>query len=242
MKRLIALTLGAALALGVLSGCTTRVVTTPGAEENRVTVTGEGTALSVPDRATLRFGVVRRDPDPRKAMSDASEASNKLVAALKKAGIAEKDLQTANVNLQAEYSNPPAGESAKITGYRATLDVVAKARDLKRIGDVIVAASDAGAGSVSGIAFELSEDNPAKYTASADAVKDARKRAEAMAKAAGRSLGEVVTMGEPQASGGYVPNYTSPLMDARAFGSYKLAVQPGELTQTVRVTVTFALQ
>jgi uncharacterized protein YggE len=245
MGRLVAIALGATLALGTLTGCTTKVVTSPGAAEDRITATGEGTALSAPDRAILRFGVLKKDADPRKAMSDASDASNGLSAALKKAGIAEKDLQTGNISLNPDYSNPRNNEPPKIVGYSASIDVVAKTPELKKIGDVIVAATDAGAVNVSGISFELAETNPAKYAAAAEAVKDARKRAEAIAKAAGKSVGDVITIGDPQSvSNDYSMNYTKGMysLDAGYPGAAAAQIQPGQLREATRVTATFELQ
>jgi uncharacterized protein YggE len=233
-------TLAAALLVAAVAlvGCTTTKVVTAGPTADTIAVNGVGTALSKPDRASVEFGVSATDSDPRKAMAGVSTASAKLTAGLKAAGIAEKDLQTGGVQLQPQYNYR--ATPAKLTGYQASVNVVAKTENVDKVGDVIVAGTEAGATTVGGVSFDLSEDNPARYSASANAVADARKRAEAMAKAAGRSLGEVVSMGQPQ-------QVQSPVAYRAIGAAYsadaaRLEVQPGQLTAGETVNVTFALK
>lgn len=230
--------LGALVTTGCSSG-----QSASGPAPNTIAVTGTGSALSKPDRATVRFGVTKGDPDPRKAMSSASQVSNRILAALKKTGVEDKNLQTGSVRLEQVYSYPR-DKPRHLDGYSASIDLSAKTRQLEGVGDVIVAGMDAGATMLHGISFDLDDTNPARYEASASAVKDARNRAQAMAKAAGRTLGAAISIGTPQPVGGsqyrlldYSPNYSSPLLRSSA-----PAIQPGELSAGDSIQVVFALE
>jgi uncharacterized protein len=222
----------------VLGGCTTKVVTA-GPTADTVAVDGVGTVLSKPDRASVQFGVTASDADPRKAMSQVGAASAKLVGGLKAAGVAEEDIRTGGVQLSPQYAYPP-NRTPQLKGYQASVSIEAKTKKVDAVGDVIVAGTQAGATTVGGVTFDLSESNPARYQASADAVGDARKRAEAMAKAAGRSLGEVVSMGQPQALP--LANNAYAVAGAALHTAAPFQVQPGQLTAGETVSVVFALK
>ena len=222
------------------AGCsaTTKVVTT-GPSADTIAVRGNGTAMSAPDRVRVGFGVEKRDADPRKAMSLVSAASNKVTAALRKAGIADKDLQTGSVRLDAQYRYDRTG--AHLDGYLAAISISARSTQLAKAGDIIVAATSAGATRVDGVTFDLDEKNPARYEASADAVRDARERASAMAKAAGRKLGAVVSIGVPEQTGGSSFLRT----DGYAVGNGLPGIpeiSPGQLKAGETVEVVFALE
>lgn len=182
-----------ALAALVLSGCT-KVVTAPaGAAANTVTAGGSGTVSAIPDQATMSFGVTKTNANAKTALSQVSTAAEKITSALEKAGIDKKDIQTQNVSVYPNYSN---SGKPTITGYTASISVNAKVRDIGTLGDVINAANAAGADNVNGPTFALSEDSTARSQATEKAVADARKSAEAMAKAAGKRVGGVLSMSQ----------------------------------------------
>lgn len=230
------------LAAALLAGCssTTKVVTA-GPQSDTVTVTGTGQALSKPDRATVGFGVSVTNADPRAALQQASTTAAKVNAALKKAGIADQDLQTGSVNLNPQYTYPPGGPQ-KLTGYQASIQVSARTKNIDKVGDVIVAGTQAGANNVSGITFDLDPSNPARYDASANAVKDAQARAAAVAKAAGRQLGAVISIGQPQEVNPSALLRSAAIGYSFAASPVSVPVQPGQLTAGESVTVVFALK
>ena len=236
-RRKIAAAAVAAVMLAALAtaGCSAKTGTTASSPD-KVTVNGSGTALSKPDRAQLDFGVSASDPDPKTAMSKASAAAARLVTALKKAGIAEADLQTTGVTLSPRYKR--VGATTRVTGYGADYSLRATTSDLANVGDVISAGTAAGATSVSGPNFTLSDTNPTKYAALGNAVTDARAKAGTLAKAAGRSLGGVLSMTQSGQSG-FAQDYRSGAFFASAMPA---AVQPGQLEDRASVTVVFALQ
>ena len=221
----------------VLSGCTTRVVTTDGAAPlYTVTAGGTGRVAAPPDMAEMYFGVSVVADDAKSALGQASATAEEIAAAVKGAGVAEEDIQTANVSVYPEQSGE--GGRITVTGYRASVQVRVKLRDIEAVGDVITAASDAGANEIGGPTFTLSDDSDIRNEAIELAIADARKRGEVMAKAAGKSLGEIISVSEANVS--IPPLYYD--MDARAAAESAVAIEPGQLDISTSVTVVFELK
>lgn len=227
-----------ALAVFALAGCQTKVVTAPSGVINTVTAQGEGKTSATPDQAEMTFGATVTGSDAKKTLAEAATTANAITAALKKAGIAEKDLQTAGVNLYPQQDFRE-GRAPVITGYQASVQVRATIHDIGKVGDVISAASGAGATDIGGPSFTLSEDSTARAEAIRHAVADARARAEVMAKAAGKSLGDVVSVSETGAS---VPVVWGERAYKATDAAGTVDIQPGSLDITAEVTVVFELR
>lgn len=234
--RLVALFL-AAFAVVALTGCKTTVVSAPANSSlNTVTASGSGTVSAIPDQASMTFGVSSQNADAKKALDDVSGKAAKITDAVKKAGVADKDIQTAGVNVYPQY----ASDGRKVTGYQASLSVRVKVRDLASLSKVIEAASAAGASEINGPTFTLDDDAAARNEAVQKAVDDARTQAAAMAKAAGKSVGAVVSITSTGSSnGGPVPLFAA---DATAAGKASVPIQSGQLDVTSSVTVVFELK
>jgi hypothetical protein len=229
-----------ALALIALTGCETKVVTTDGAVPlNTVTAQGLGEAPASPDEAQMYFGVTLNDADAKKALEGASVIAEKITAAVKGSGVDAKDIQTANVSVQPEYDYSE-NKAPRVTGYRASLQVRVKIRDIGMVGEVIQAANGAGANEIGGPAFTLSDDSDARDIAIADAIDDARRRAEAMAKAAGKSVGDVISVSEAGIT--MPPVYYGAERAYSDAGATAVPIEPGQLDITANVTVVFELK
>ena len=239
----IALFASAAIVAAVLlGGCTTRVVTTSSASPqiNTVTAQGSSSVSAIPDQAVMSFGVSAQAKDAKSALDQVSGKANKVSAAIKGAGVADKDLQTADVSVYPQYGNTPNGSGqAPIIGYQASLSVTAKVRDLASLSKVIGAASSAGVDSINGPTFSISEDSSYREQAIAKAVADARITAAAMAKAAGKSLGDVVSV---TSNGGGTPIRPLGLTDTTTGSAKSVPIQPGQLDVTADVTAVFELK
>ena len=157
-----------------------------------------------------------------------------MVVALKKAGIAAKDIQTSGLNLNAQYvyeqNQPP-----KLTGYQAANQVTVTVHDLKRLGAAVDATVNAGANQVNGISFGLENPTVAEDAARQEAVKAMQAKAELYAKATGYRVSRLVSLSE---GGGYsaappVPMASFAKRDMAVSGS---RVEPGELN--VRIDIS----
>lgn len=237
-RRLIVVAIVVAGALAA-TGCTTKIVTSEGAVPlNTVTSSGTGTSLAAPDTAEMYFGVTVLEPEAKAALDTAGESAEAIVSAIKDAGIPADDVQTANVSVYPEYSGSE-GKAPTVTGYRANVQVRVKIRDLDKIGDVIGAASGAGATDIGGPNFTLDDRDGAEDAAIDDAIADARRRAETMAKAAGKTLGEIISVSEAGVT--VPPIYYGGLGRAEA-ADYSVAIEPGQLDVAANVTVVFELK
>lgn len=234
--RIAMLATGALVALAFVSGCSTKVVTTQGAPVDSVTASGTGRVMAAPDIATMSFGVELNDAEAQAALARAAKVADDIVAALRKAGVKPEDLQTSGVNLYPTQSTE--GDKVVVTGYQASISVSAKVRDIGEVGKVIEAASAAGALNISGPAFEMSEDSDQRARSIELAVAAARKNAETMARAAGKSVGDVISI---TASNVSVP---LPLMrDAGvAAESLDIPIEAGQLEVAADVTVMYELE
>lgn len=231
------LAIGVLLAALAVSGCTTKVVTAPASQQiNTVTASGNGEAFAAPDEATMSFGVTKRSADAKKALADASSAAEKISSALSKSGVAKKDIQTSNVSVYPQQADRDG--KFVITGYEASIQVRVKVREIGDLGSIITAANDAGADNISGPSFSISEDSPYRDEAIAKAVEDARTAAEAMAKAAKKSVGEVLNISSSNVN---VPIFNRDMAYAEA-ASKAVPIETGQLEVTANVTVVFELK
>lgn len=211
-----------------------------------LTVNAEGATTRTPDMASYSAGVTSQGTTASEAMGANSQAMARVIAALKKAGVADKDIQTTNLSLNPVYAEPRrqpdgsfSGEPRAIVGYQATNTVNVRQRKLADTGKVIDALVTAGANQVNGPDFTLSQPEAAQDEARTDAIRTARARADLYARAAGLRVVRIVSISE---SGGYAP---MPVMYARKAEMASLASAPpvaaGELQMSVNVTVQFEL-
>lgn len=237
-----AIALVAVVALLLASGCTTSttVTATNGPLPDTATALGVGTGTAAPDKATVSFGVNAKAKTGPDAMESCTKATNRIVDAIKKAGIEEKEIQTQRISLYPVYG----GRANKVTGYQANQSISVTTKKLDKLGAVMSAATAAGASDVNGPNFFMSSENVARADAIAKAVQDAKSRAVAMAKASGRALGEVVSVTEvPEPTSGY-PNYRAAGFPAD-YSAAKLSaapVLPGQQDQTAQISVVFKLK
>jgi uncharacterized protein YggE len=203
--------------------------TASGSSGATITVTGNGTADAVPDRASFQFGVDTRAANARDALTRNSSAAAAVVAALKTAGVDGADLQTSVVSL-----SPQTGSDGNtIVGYAATNSVSA-AVPLAKAGSVVDAAVGAGADSVSGPSLDTSDRDALYRDALKRAVADAKAKAEALAASAGVQLGAVRTISEAGA-----PEPLPYAARAAALGP-AVPIEAGTQQVSATVTVTFA--
>jgi uncharacterized protein YggE len=192
-----------------------------------VTVTGVGTVEAVPDEANFSFGVETRGRTAQAAIAANATAMEKIVAALRQAGA--RDIATQWVSVY-----PVTREDGAVDGYSASNSVSATI-GVGRAGALIDAAADAGANEISGPGLSSSDAERLYREALAAAVVDARQRAEVLAKAAGRSLGEISSMIEAGAQPG-------PLYKAADAAVSATPIVPGQQETAATVSVTFDLR
>jgi uncharacterized protein len=209
-------------------------------------VTANGTLLSVsaqahasrvPDVATISTGVVTQATDGNTAMRQNAEQMAKVMAAIKAAGIAERDIQTSGINLSPQYRYVE-NEAPKITGFQASNTVNVKVRDIAKLGKVLDALAANGSNQINGPTFEIDQPEPVYDEARLAALGKAKARAETYAKALGLRVRRIVSISEG-GGGGFQP---MPMMRMSAKSAeMDTQVSPGETTLTVNLDVVFEL-
>ncbi|PVX28029.1 SIMPL domain-containing protein [Sphingomonas pokkalii] len=204
-------------------------------------VVAEGTTTRVPDLAVIQAGVVIAAPTAAAAMQQNAARMAAVLAALRKAGIAERDLQTTAVSLSPQYryqeNKPPV-----ITGYQASNQVTVRFRDVAKSGPILDILVAQGANNIAGPHLTLSDEEGALDEARRDAIARARARATLYAQAAGLKVERILLISE---SGSSVPPAPMPMlaMRAKAFAPQEdSAIVPGEQKITASVSVRFLLK
>lgn len=216
--------------------------------QTAATVASDGTLLSVsvqaearrvPDIAILSAGVVTQAADANAALRANAEEMTKVVAAIKAAGIAERDIQTSGVNLNPQYryteNQPPA-----ITGYQASNNVNLTVRNIGKLGKILDALVATGANQINGPSFDVDDKESAYDEARRSAIDKAQKRAEMYAKTLGMRVRRIVSISE---GGGYGPPRPMPMMAMARMEKAQAdtPISPGESSLSVNLDVVFEL-
>ena len=196
-------------------------------------------SVSVPtDRAEVSFAMETRGASAAEASGSNADAMDRVLNALRRAGLPGLDVETFGYSLQPEYSTDPQ-RVRTVAGYVASNNVRASITDVDQVGRVIDVAIGAGANRVSGISFSASDTEPARRQALAEAVASARAQAEAMAGALGFQLG-----GPLEVHGGADRPMPRPMVfeaQMRAVQAAPTPIEAGDQTVSANVTIRFAL-
>lgn len=235
---LLALALGAAAIPAAASAQVTATFAQPIAG-TKLDITATGEVTRVPDVAIISAGVVTRSPTASAAIQENADRMEKVRGALKRAGIADKDIQTSNIGLNPEYryenNQPP-----QLTGYTATNQVSIRFRDIRNSGRILDALVSQGANQINGPNLTIDHPESALDEARAKAATNGRARAELYARALGMRVVRLLSVSE---SGGYSPPPPMPvMMEARAMDSAQTKIDPGEQKLQVSLAMTFELQ
>ena len=182
------------------------------AEGTLLNISANAEATRVPDVATLSAGVVTQAADGNSAMRQNAQQMDKVLAAIKAAGIAERDVQTSGVSLNPQYRYAD-NEAPKITGYQASNTVSLKVRDIAKLGKVLDALAAQGANQINGPQFEIDQPEPVYDEARLAALKKAQARAQTYATSLGLQVRRIVSISE-NSNGGFRP---MPMMRALAY-------------------------
>lgn len=196
-----------------------------------IRVTGRAHHEVAPDQATITVGVHDRARTARAATDANNEHMARITAALRSRGIAERDIQTSMFQVNEDYD-----ARGRVNGFVVTNLVTITVDDLERTGEILDAAVSAGANQVHGVSFGLADPHGSEQQALEQAMADARKRGEVLAKSAAGSLGDVIG----------IDTVYAPTFQPRVFGSMAegadVPISPGTLESDVEVTVLFALR
>ena len=205
----------------------------------RLDISASGESRRVPDVAIISAGVVTRAPTAAAAIAQNAARMERVLAALKAVGVAERDVQTSSISLNPDYryenNQPP-----KLTGYQASNQVSIRFRDIRNSGKILDALVAEGANQINGPSLTIDKPEAAMDEARVQALANGRARADLYARALGKRVVRLVAVSEGS-------GYSSPPMPMLERGmavgqAADTKIVPGEQAVQVNLTMVFELQ
>jgi uncharacterized protein YggE len=213
----------------------TSVTTLNGATSMRqLTVNASGSVYAVPDQATVQLGVSSQASTAADALKQNSADTTAVIEAIKKLGVDAKDISTSNFNVYPTYDT----SGTRINGYQVNNSVTVVIRDIAASGTLLDQVVTAGANNISGLNFGIADASQYQADARTKAIEAARAKAEAMAKAAGVTLGDIISINESI-------NYQPEVAYARgmvADAAMSVPVETGQQEVSVSVTLVYEIR
>lgn len=222
-----------------LSACAGQAASQEKSPVRSLNVNGSVQAYLTPDVAYFTVGVHTENKDAQEAVASNNALAQKVIDALKAAGVDAKDLRTTNFSIYPMDEWSPTGEKLG-TKFMVDNTVYVTLRDLTKIGEVLGVAVEAGANSVSGITFDVEDKTKVLADARAEAVASARSQAEELAKAAGVTLGDIQSINYYNSSP--IPLYDVKSVESAGIGGGGVPITTGQLTITVEVSISFEIK
>lgn len=231
------------VAMVLATGCTVGARAADTTSPTRtITVVGQGKAYGTPDVAYITVGIETLGESLQTAAEENRVKMAALLEAIQKLGIEDKDIRTSNYSVYTERQpllEPRDGTKGEVGAviYHVNNQVTVTVRDLTRLSEALDTAVAAGANNIYGINFTVDDPSALQDAARADAVADARARAESLATLAGVNVGDVLSISE--VVGGSVPVYYD---SAKGMGASSTPIEVGQLEVQTSVQVTYAIR
>jgi uncharacterized protein len=229
-----------ALVLSACGGGPTTINQAAAPTVRTLNVNGVGQVYLTPDIAYIYVGVHTEDATASEAVEANKAQTNAVIEALKAAGVDEKDIRTTNFSI---WPSQQYGPDGTVVGNVVMVDnnVYVVVRDLDGLGDLLDSVITAGANSINSIQFDVADKTEAVKEARAKAVEDAKTQAGELAGTADVTLGEIQSIS-------FFDNSPYPMYDGKGGGGGMYAeaaavpIQPGQLSISVSVSVTYEIQ
>jgi uncharacterized protein YggE len=222
---------------------------------NTIAVNGEGEAFAVPDIAQITATIEKDAKTAKEAQTTVSNQEKALLAFLKGAGIADKDIKTTNFSSYPKYEwqegtvaclaigCPPSRPGKNVLiGYTVSETISIKVRDTDKAGDIIDGITKAGINQVSGPDYTVDDETAIQAEARDKAIADAKTKAEALAKSLGVRLVRIVNFNEG-GNGGYpMPMYAKAEFASDSAGNAAPSLPKGENKYLSNVTITYEIR
>lgn len=218
-----------------------------------ISVTGKGKAVAEKAQiiATFTFGATATSESVESAQDESAKVINSAIEFLKSEGIDEKDIETQGYNIypREEWIPEPCpmgstycpGGRYSSIGFQVDQTVRVKVRDTAKAGDILAGVGKKNVTNISGLTFTIDDVDALKDKARAEAIADARERAEKNAEALGVELGDVIGMYES-----YNPGYPMYGEMGGSYDAYAMKTAPelpvGEQEVEVSVDVQFKIK
>ncbi len=203
------------------------------------TVSGEGKVTVIPDIAIVQVGVTAEGPTVSGVQQEINASMNAVTEAVKKLGVDAKDIRTSRYDISPKYDYTDGRRESD--GYEANTSLTIRVRKIDTANSVIDAATAAGANDIGGVTFDVDDKDGAENQARELAVRDAKTKAAAAAKAAGFTLGKVINYSEGRGAAPRPVMYDAAKSLPEAGGGEPTNVEPGSSEVDVTVTLSYEI-
>lgn len=224
------------LIMTLLLGTASQAMATGGSLE----VTGMAVITGAADMAEITLGVETKDESAETASQENAHLMNRVLKALKELGFTDEEITTSGYNIYSSSQVMGRGTENErtVTAYVVQNRISVTTKDLDNVGQIIDTAIKAGANQVQGIRFDIEDKQQMQLQALKNAVKQAKAKAEVIAKSAGVEISGITTINEEY--GSYAPMVDTAVMRAQAFGEAKTTINPGDVEVSARVRIIFS--
>ncbi len=206
-------------------------------------VVGTGTASAEPEVAQITLGVELKGDDPAALVDEAARKMDQAIAAAQELGVAEGNIQTTGYNLWVEnVYDPEKGTPTGEVVYHLSHQIQVTLRDLGQVGELLAAAVEAGANSISGVNFTVEDPKALVEQARQQALEDVTMRAKQMAEGLRITLGKPILVmetggGMPMPAGWGVGGGGGGMADVAA-----PSISPGTFSVSVSIQAVYEIQ
>lgn len=206
----------------------------PEGGRNQIITHGMGRVEVPPNQASVTLGFQVQRPTAAEASAEANRVAEQILNRLQQINVRRQDIRTSGIQLSPVYTAPREG-APQIVGYRASYTLTLTLTDLRQVGPSIDESVKAGANTIAGVSFGLRDVSDARKEALAAAVREAREKADAIARAAGLQIKGIQQIVEEGVE------FAIPRMEQRALPapSVPTPIEPGLIAVTARVTIVF---
>lgn len=202
-----------------------------------IAIAAEGKVTALPDIASISLGVQIERKTVAEAQKENTARMDAILAKVKELGVAAADIKTTNYSIYPQYDWVDGKQVDR--GYQVVQNAEVKVRDLSRIGDILAAAGELGANQVGGVTFTIDDPEELRQQARLKGLEAAKRKAEALAAAAGVRLGKIV--GFSESSGGFpTPIYFDKAMGLGG-GAPAPSIESGTQDVVVSVSVSYEI-
>lgn len=235
--------------LALLLGASTMSIAAAPAAAADVNIAAQGPVVSLsvteevrssPDAASFGTGVTTKAPTAQEALRQNSQQMQALIARIKKLGVADKDIQTSGINLNAQYDYQQ-DQEPRFTGYQVSNTVEVTVHDIDRLGEMLDAVVSGGANNLNGPNFFIDDATAVKAEARSRAIASAASQARAYAKAAGYSDIRLLNISEAVFNGGGSPQPPRPMAESFKAAGNAAPVQPGQVGTSVTISFDYEM-
>jgi uncharacterized protein YggE len=237
-KLLAALMISAALPLAPAAAQVKTEIAQP-ITGTRLDIAATGEVTRVPNLAIISAGVVTRSTTASGALQENASRMERVIAALKSAGVEDRDIQTSSINLNPEYRYRE-NEAPQLVGYTASNQVTIRFREIRNSGRILDALVAQGANQINGPTMTIEQPQAALDEARANAVAIGRARAELYARALGKRVARVISISESGSH--YAPPPPMPIAERGMAMAADTKILPGEQKLEVTLSMVFELQ